>query len=221
VITTESLFDKWKDWLKQIDEDQLRDLLINRHIFCQFRESANAHGGDNDATELAEWMHQCYVAFACAAVRKISQQPKRGFHSVSLGILLNDLKNHQAHLTRANFAQMYGRDSPASRFSDRDFDGIVGRAGCNAVPLAMIDKDIKDMKGITRSVKQLTDQVIVHTDVNRSKVVIPTYGELDGAIDFLQNTFATYHLLITARAYTPVPLEEYDVKQALARLWHD
>ena len=42
--TTNPLFDKWRDWIKQIDDDQLQDLLINRHIFHQFRDSVNLPG---------------------------------------------------------------------------------------------------------------------------------------------------------------------------------
>ena len=220
MTSTDPLFMEWRDSLVQIHDEQLRDLLANRHIFHQFRDSVNRHAGDLRVPELAEWMHQGYLAFACATVRKMAQQPKQGFNSVSLGILLDDLKNHHARLTRANFVQLYDQNSPARRFADRDFDGVVGTPGCSSVPVAIIDKDIQDLKDITRPVKHLTDQVIVHTDLSRSKVTIPTYGQLDRAIDFLRDIFARYHLLLTARTYAPVPLDDHDVSRALARLWH-
>jgi hypothetical protein len=114
---------------------------------------------------------------------------------------------------------MYQSDTPAWRFADRNFDGIVGTQGCSAVPVAVVEKDVQELKNITRPVKQLSDQVIVHTDLKRSKLLIPTYGQLDRAIDFLRDIFAKYHLLVSARMYSPVPLDDYDVTRALTRLW--
>jgi hypothetical protein len=219
MATPDPLFVKWSDWLEQIHEEQLRDLLINRHIFHQFRDSVNPHGDRLQAPELAEWMHQGYVAYAIAAVRKMAQQPKKGFNSLSLGILLDDLKANQPRLTRATFGQMYDPNSPARRLADRDFDQVSGTSGCNAFPLAVIDRDIQDLKAVARPVKELADKVMFHTDMDRSNITIPTYGQFDQAIDFLRDTFAKYHLLITARAYVPVPLDDFDVRGALARLW--
>ena len=67
-MAIDDLFAKWGDFLDQIDREQLKDLLINRHIFHQFKDSVNSPGELRQAPELAEWMHQGYVAFACAAV---------------------------------------------------------------------------------------------------------------------------------------------------------
>jgi hypothetical protein len=217
---SDPLFMKWENWLAQIHEQQLRDLLINRHIFHQFRDSVNAHPDCIQAPALAEWMLQCYVNSACAGVRKMSQKPKDGYNSVSLGILLADLKTNQPRLSRVAYVEMYGPDWPDRKFADRDFDRIAGAPGGSSFPVAVIDRDIQELKDITRPVKALTDQVIVHTDLNRSKLVVPTYADLDKAIDFLRDTFAKYYFLLTARGYAPVRLDEYDVRDALARLWN-
>src|SRR5271165_6710260 len=52
---------KWRRWLHRIENDQLQDLLVNRHIFHQFRDCIATHADSDRGADLASWMAQNYV----------------------------------------------------------------------------------------------------------------------------------------------------------------
>ena len=85
------MYKKWSRWLDRILNEQLRDLLINRHIFKQFQGCTATYVGTYQGAELSEWMVQNYIAFATMAIRRMIERPKNSWKSISLGILLEDL----------------------------------------------------------------------------------------------------------------------------------
>src|SRR5687768_14742871 len=85
------LYRKWTDWLDRIENDQLLNLVINRHIFTQVREVAAPYVGQQQGAELLHWMVQNYIAFASTAIRRMIEAPNRKWRSISLVILLEDL----------------------------------------------------------------------------------------------------------------------------------
>jgi len=72
-----NLFKKWSRWLDCIENDQLRDLLINRHVFHQLRECTTPYVGTHQGAELSEWMVQNYIAFAATAIRRMIEPPRK------------------------------------------------------------------------------------------------------------------------------------------------
>ena len=218
------MFAKWKRWLHRIENDQLRDLLINRHIFRQFQECTAPHAGSYQGAELSGWMIQTYIAFAATTIRRITESPRSKpnpkWRSISLLILLEDMAANDTLLTRQRYRSYYYKNSLASRFADRDFDSITRSKAAQHLTASRIRRDIKQIKNVCEPVKTLVDKVVAHTEEDRRKIVRIKFGQIDRAIDLVEATFQRYALLVNARVCHPlVPFEDFDVRQDLKKIW--
>jgi len=210
---------RWRAWLGRIETEQLQDLLINRHIFHQFRDCIERHLGSDRAADLASWMGQNYVAFAATAIRRMVEPPKASWKSISLIILLTDLAANDSLLTRERFRELY-KNSVAKRVADRDFATITGSKAATNMSAARINRDIRALKAASKKIKKLVDKVVAHTEADRRKVPRVQYSEIDKAIDLLEAAFKRYHLLLNGSCPDPiVPLDDFDVVQDLKRIW--
>jgi hypothetical protein len=217
--STTQLFAKWRRWLDRIERDQLRDLLINRHICHQLRDCIRPYAGTDQGAELAGWMVQNYVAFATTAIRRMMEPPKNRWRSISMVILLQDLASHDTLLTRERFRRLY--KSPAGKpFADRDFDRIATSKTATFISSARINRDLRALKAASRKITSLVNKVIAHTEEDRRKVPRVQYGQLDKAIDLLEATFSRYSLLLKGSCSSPiVPVDGFAVVEDLKRIW--
>lgn len=214
-----ALFRKWNGWLDRIEQEQLRDLLTNRHIFRQFQECTAPHVGTWRGAELSRWMVQNYLAFAATAVRRMVERPKKGWKSVSLRILLEDLAANDTALTRRRFRSLY-EDSAALPQADRDFNGITRNKRAGHLTSARIKRDIAQLEAACRPVERLVNKVVAHTEADRRKLGRTSFPQIDGAIDLLQATFQRYSLLVRGRMCDEiVPLGDIDVRADMKRIW--
>jgi len=217
--TATQLIGKWRRWLHRIENDQLQDLLINRHIFQQFRDCIAPHVGSDRGADLASWMAQNYMAFAATAIRRMVEPPKDSWKSISLIILLTELAANDSLLTRERFRALY-KNSVAVRFADRDFVKVTGSKSATTMSAARINRDIRALKTASKRIKKLVDKVVAHTEMDRRNVPRVQYGQIDNAIDLLEATFRRYCLLLTGRCPNPiVPLDDFNVAEDLKRIW--
>jgi hypothetical protein len=214
-----SLFKKWSRWLDRIENEQLRDLLINRHIFQQLQECTAPHVGTHQGVELVEWIVQNYIAFAATAIRRMMERPKKSWKSISLRILLEDLAANDALLTRQRYRSL-SKNPVAQRFADRDFNKIARNKTVTHVTAARIRRDIKEIEAACASVKRLVNKVVAHTEVDRRKVGKIKLGQIDQAINLLETAFQRYSQLIHGKVCDPlVPLNDIDVRPDLKKIW--
>lgn len=214
-----ALFNKWSRWLGRIENEQLRDLLINRHIFKQFQECTAPHVGTHQGAELAEWMVQNYIAFAATAIRRMIERPKKSWKSISLRILLEDMAANDTVLTRHRYRSLY-KNPVASRFADRDFNTITRSKTASHLSATRIRRDIREIENACAPVERLVNKVVGHTEEDRRKIGKIRYGQIDRAIDLLEATFRRYSLLVNGSVSDPlVPLDDIDVRGDLKRIW--
>jgi len=214
-----ALFKKWSRWLDRIEEDQLQDLLINRHIFKQLQECTAPHVGTSQGAELSHWMVQNYIAFASTAIRRMIERPKRSWRSVSLRILLEDMAANEAVLTRQRSRSLY-KNLDVLPFADRDFNTITRNEKTRHLSAGRIRRDIKDIERACAPIERLVNKVVAHTEEDRRKIGQMKHGQIDWAVDLLGATFRRYSLLVKGRVCNPlVPFDEFDVRADLNRIW--
>lgn len=213
------LYRKWRRWLERIENDQLRDLLINRHIFHQLGECTAPYIGTYQGAELSEWMVQNYIAFAGTAIRRMIEKPNRSWRCVSLRILLEDMASNDTVLTRERYKNLY-KNSVAAKFADRDFNRIARNQRATHVTAARIRRDIQQIETASAPVKRLVDKLVAHTEEDRRKIGKLKYAQIDSAIELLEATFQRYSLLVNGSVCDPlVPLEDVDVRADFKKIW--
>jgi hypothetical protein len=218
--TSADPFPKWRRWLGRVLEEQLDPLLINRHIYRQLSDCLKEYDGTYQGAELAVWMDEGYVAFAATRIRCMIEEPNPRWRSVSLVILLRDLRQHHAKLTRERFRRMYRRHRVSDSSADRDFDAIARSRRAACVSSTRIERDIAALKRAAAPVKRLVDKVVAHTEQDRRRVGSCKYNDLDKAIHLLEETFRRYRLLIHGSCPDPlVRLDDFDVTDDLRKIW--
>lgn len=236
----DDLLQKWKAWLDQVFEQQLMDLLINQHIFKQLVECIEPHVGTRTGAHLAEWMAQGYAAFAATAIRRMVERPRsskpktcphcgktvvplKPEESLSLVILLDDIKEaikrDTTILSRSWFRKRHSASGVPERCADRDFASITRDDTAETLMKDRVREDIDTLERDAKPVRQLVNKTIAHTNRDRSKVQRHTYGELNDAIVALKDVYGRYHLLITGKQCSFVPLDDFDVQADLERIW--
>lgn len=217
------LYKKWGRWLKRIENDQLCDLLINRHIFHQLQECTTPYVGTHQGAEVSEWMVHSYIAFAATAIRRMIEPPRkqsnRKWQSISLVILLQDVAANDTVLTRQRYKSLY-KNSVALRFADRDFNKIAGSEKASHVTADRIRRDIRKIETACAPVERLVNKVVAHTEADRRKVGSIKYAQIDSAINLLEAMFQRYSLLIHGKVCDPlVPLDDIDVRADFKKIW--
>lgn len=216
---SKALYKKWSHWLERIENEQLRDLLINRYIFKHLQECTAPHVGTYKGADLSQWMVQNYIAFAATAIRRMIERPKKNWKSISLRILLEDLASNDTVLTRQRYKSLY-KNSVALPFADRDFNKVARNKRTNHVTAARIRRDIKEIEVACTPVERLVNKVVAHTEADRRKVGKIKYGQIDKAIGLLETTFQRYSLLVHGKVCDPlVPFDAIDVRPDLKKIW--
>ena len=235
-----NLFRKWRGWLTRIYEKQLAPLLIHQCMFHQLTHVLIPYHGTCRATEMAQFVEIGHVAFATTRIRCMveapSSQPKprkcpkcnaplplkksKANESISLTILLSDLKTHHEDLTLSRFQRMYPRD--VRNKAPSHFDDIAGTKGAQCIPASRIQNDICELGTVAKPVRRLANKVVVHTERDRQRRGRAKYDDLDAAIDTLSEIYKRYALLLNGSHPKPlVCLDDYDVTPHLRLIWPD
>ncbi len=219
------LISLWRKRLTRIFDEQLRDLVINRHIMRQANDVWKRHKGGNGGGRLAQWMVQNYLAFATTTIRRLSEpppeQPRKSQTSLSLVILLEDMAANHKLLSRRWYTGMYPKRIFNRDFrANRDFNNLCGNAKAQFMPERRIRVDIAAIKRAVRPIKRLVDKVVAHTEEDRRKKGRPKWGQINKAIDLLVIIYKRYHVLLTATAMDPFDVERLvNVTNDLERVW--
>jgi hypothetical protein len=235
------LLRKWYRWLDRILNEQLTYLLINERIFRQFSDCISSWAGTDQASDLAEWMTNCYVAYAGTAVRKMVEEPpvparnrecpnchhvfptrasKGRSESVSLIILLREIEKNSSMFTLGWFRRRYITAKLPTHFADRDFYDITRDKRATLLQSSRVKRDIERLIKMVRPVRQWVNKVIAHTERDRRKINRLKFEQLDIAINSLADTYRRYCLLIKGSCPNPlIPELDYDVVSDLRTIW--
>ncbi len=213
----------WRRELDRIYQDQLGPLVINHHVFRQLRAVWQQHGRLKRGVDLSQWMMDCYVAYVATAIRRITEpKPKRARktqRTLSLAILLENMSDDNALLTREWFVSLYSRKSPSRQFANRDFDRLAGTRA-RLVSKRSIQSDLAALRRVAAPIKRLADKVVAHTEVDRRKHGRPQWRQVDEAVDLLVQLYEKYYLLLNAREFLArAPLGTLDVTADAMRIW--
>ncbi len=93
---------------------------------------------------------------------------------------------------------------------DDEFDELAGAGGAHVDP-DLVDQDRHELSKHSESIRRHVDKQLAHFEALKSDATIPTFADLDVAIDALGSTFRKYARLLTG-ADRPVmkPMPQYD-----------
>jgi hypothetical protein len=211
----EQLRQKWRTWLDEIG-NELGWLLTGRDFFWRLQEIVNSNEKIQSPYILHNWIADNYVAKITTGIRKIVDKKE----SISLYRLILQIKKNPEVITREYFVSQW-RDDFLKKMgtADRTFD-VFAKVGEQTMDPERLDADIQELSEGTRLIKDFTDKWIAHWDENRANVQMPTFKDLDEALDIVDKVWCKYRLLLERSALdTRKPAMALDWEEPLRHPW--
>lgn len=205
--------EEWRRDLKRIREE-VGQLAWSKAIHDRVREIVNGNPSINVHNRFYGWLSLTYVDSQLIGIRRQLDRDKR---SVSLASFIHSLTAGCAQLTREAHVSLYaeGLDRPANM----TFDGLAGE-GADVYPASRLHEAAEALERIRGVHGRYMNKRLAHSDRDPLEEPLPTYGELDNAVDELERLVIHYHLLLEAGDYRSlVPVVEYDWEAIFRQPW--
>ncbi len=156
-----------------------------------------------------DYMGETYAVAQTTAVRR---QAEAGSRVCTLGQLITECEQDAVRLTRDSWVAMWdSREDHWLQLARRSFDEqFAGTAGKHLDP-AIARADLNRLQADAALVKAYVDERVAHADA-RPRAALPTFEDLDRAIDTIGSLLAKYYNLLTANVLmgvTPVMLDDW------------
>jgi hypothetical protein len=220
----DSTVEKWRRWIEENISPDVHMTYLQRAAYRRVQEIVEGNPGLPRDSYFWEYLQDTYAVTQAAAVRR---QTEVSVRVRSLGQLIAEIEADTDKLTRDFFVDMWrdpgDRDEirrklteyTANGVFDDKFAGTVGDHLDPAIPRA----DLADLTGAAASVKAFVDESIAHSD-KRPSSPLPTFAELDAALDLIGELLSKYTLLLTAAGLVDVvPTIQTDWEAVFRQPW--
>jgi hypothetical protein len=210
----DSKLQKWIKWLKLIN-DEITQLVIAKDIFWSIQELIKKNKDIQKSSSFYEYLADTYIAFIVMGIRR---QIKNDQRSISFIHLLSEMAEEPQVISRKYFKSLY-KGSAVESLADHDFNQFCKNAGDEFISQEMVINDICRLREVARVLEEFADKMVAHLDKKKLKV-IPSFQNVNEAIDFLDKLYIKYHLMFHAGSMeTLMPVYQYDWQQIFDFPW--
>lgn len=195
---TDSRIAKWQDWLDNRIRPDLVTVYAHRETFNEVMRIA-AENEQLPDSYFWDFLRATYAASQAVAVRRQADVNPR---TITLGRLLTEIASDATRFTRKFWVGLWESGPPpiglsfAEKAFTKQWAGDVGDHLDPAIPNA----DLADLRSKTDAVTGYVDEQVAHSDA-KPRSAIPTFADLDAAVDLLGHLFQKYGNLLTASMY--------------------
>lgn len=216
-----NLESRWDSTFKEIS-NALTVLMSNRFFFREFQKIRENNPKLNVNNHFFNWIWEDYIYSASMGVRRlVDRDPKTN----SLYILLKEIKNNPEILSRERYISIFVMDSGFSREeASMFFDRLVGE-GKQHVDPTRVQGDIDILFEKYGKLKNYINKIIAHAERKAQAKMekpedLPTIGDLDDCIDYLEKLLIEYYAIFYAGTYTTLlPTIQYPWKDIFKFPW--
>ena len=193
----DSKIEKWLRWFEAPIFPEISAIYLHRHAFRTVRDMVQSNG-ELPGSYFFEYIEDTYAVTQSVAVRRQAECTSR---VKTLGRLIGEVEQDAARITRDFWIGLWTnegmvRDGIADRGWTTKWAGDVGDHLDPAIPA----RDLELLTTGAEKVADYVDQYLAHADA-RPKAGLPTFADLDAAIDLLGDLYAKYGNLLTASVY--------------------
>jgi hypothetical protein len=176
---------KWISWLDEIG-NELGWLLTGRDFFWSLQEIVESNEKIQSPYILHNWIADNYVAKVTTGIIKITDH-HRG--TISLYWLIKGIENNPDVITRDNFVSQW-RDEVTKKLGiDSETFNQFAKSGEQRIDQEGLALDIQKLSEGASLVKNFRDQWIAHFDEKREIERMPTFGDLNAALDIVDEVW--------------------------------
>ena len=211
---TSPVLTKWKNWLTDIIEEDVRDLVLSKHTFLEVSKIFNDNPELKPQNLFYGYLGRTYTSHMAIVVRR---QVKIGKDSISFARLLQEMVDNPNVVTRKYFVGLY-KNSGAKNYADSDFNKFADSGSAHIKPSLVCD-DLSKLRLMAKRCEDFADKRVAHRDKRQPKE-LPTYNELDDVVDFFDGLYCKYCQLLTgAGMESLLPIIQYDWKEIFRIPW--
>ena len=209
-MTDAERFKQWGEWIMMI-HSEVEEAVIRRVIFVEIRQMIDRNPRIQRHSAFYEWMAGTYGDSMLMAMRRQVDHNKQ---SISLIGLLTAIERHPQALSRANFLAQLPPQMHV--FGNARFDLDIGADSAHIDAKTVAD-DLAVLRGVTDIVWHYGTKRVAHFDAV-GPTSVPTFKELDEALDLIVGLFVRYLRLLRQLTYEP-PQFTYDWKGIFREPW--
>jgi len=191
--------------------------LTGRDFFWGLQDIVASNKKIQSPAQFHNWIADNYVAKVSTSIVRLTDRHKG---TVSLYWLIRGIANNPDVITRDYFvSQWCDERSKQMGMANRMFD-MFAEPGEQSVDQDMLKSDIEKLVEGTRLVRDYRDEWIAHFDQKRETTQMTTFGDLDKALDIIDEVWCKCSLLLTCSApNTCKPARQYNWKKTLRHAW--
>jgi hypothetical protein len=215
-VMADSKVDKWHRWFNDPIFPEVSAMHLHRYAFRTVREMVQ----NNDSlppSYFFEYIEDTYAVTQSVAVRRQAESTSR---VKTLGRLLREVEADAQRLTRDFWVGLWGElDELTLRVAHHGWETQwAGEVGDHLDP-AIPGGDLERLTTGAEKVADYVDQYLAHRDA-RPSAGLPTFHDLDAAIDLIGELYAKYGNLLTASVYPIlVPTIQHNWLAVFQRPW--
>lgn len=204
---------RWRKRLPALTEELTR-LLRSKEIFWELQEVAQGNPAIQNPAAFFDWMRINYVIALSIGVRRLADPSE---DSLSLWRLLYEVLEHPGVINRRAHRALY-RGVPFVH-ADRTFDNLVGR-GRGTLSQRTVRADLRAIEDAHRRIRRFVNKRIAHRTRPGAILHLPTYGDLNSALETFDRVLCKYYTLLTASGMTTAyATPQYDWRDVLHEAW--
>jgi hypothetical protein len=206
--------DKWRRWADERIKPEVLTMNLHRYAFKEVTAIVNANG-QLPGSYFLEFTQDTYATSQAIAVRRQAEVSSR---VVSLGQLIAEIESDAGRLTRSYWVGLWSDPTLGGR-ADAAFTRHFAPGGGNELDPAVPARDLQRLAAGARSVSAYVDEYVAHSDATQ-RTNLPTFDDLDTAIDTIGELFIAYYNLLTASTWhTLVPAIQHNWLAIFRQPW--
>jgi hypothetical protein len=206
---------KWKIWIDKIGHD-LGDLLISQDVLKEVSQIVASNKRIQSPLFFFNWIRNNYVDSIVVGLGRLNDRDPR---TISFHNLIKEIVSNPEVITRDYFVSRYPKWMQEAGIANDEFKKFAE----NGEQLLSKDKLLADLKLLDDEMKQIKvfrDKWVAHLDQTRTMNQLPTFKDVEHALELLDKIFHKYYMLIDgAGMSTAKPALAFDWKEPLRYPW--
>jgi hypothetical protein len=224
-MKSDSRIDKWVRWLSIIEKD-IYELLMLRYVFWEVEKIIKANRKIQTDGYFFQWLGITYSKTASICVRR---QLDSNARVITLGRLLSEIQRSPAVLSLSRFESFYTKDHDTrteeqrmfynleKTRAEKEFRQFSGKVKVHVDP-ASVSKDLVRLERTCYPILKYVNKRVAHRD-KKEFTALPTFNELDRAIQTVFDVFKKYVLLLRGEMFDFVIEPQWDWKEVFKVAW--
>jgi hypothetical protein len=192
----ESRVEEWRTRLEKRIWPEVRTMYLRRDVFQGVGRMVG--GGELPPSYFWQYLGDTYAATQAPAIRRQADTRK---DVASLATLLKDIRDNADYMTRESYLTCWAEDPHDQQYAANRFDAWSAGSGGKHLDPTIPDDDLKALAATSASTKTYVDRYLAHSADDRDhegRSDVPTFDEIDGAVDQIGTLFQKYVHLLTA-----------------------